>query len=168
MVSVFQHIHHRDTEDTEGHREKLGLILEVWRTTLETVGREELISANGSIAEEKSPAMSVVVITPDRYATVRKTIKHLRTQKVCASLEILIVAPSARELELDESEMRSFLRHKVVEVGHMSSTARARAEGARQASAPVVALPKTTLSPRPVGLKRSSSGTVKIGRRSGR
>jgi hypothetical protein len=118
---------------------------------LETVGREELNGANADVrsAEGKSPAMSVVVITPDRYATVRRTIKHLRAQKVSDCLEILIVAPSASELELDESEMRGFLRHKVVEVGHMSSTARARAEGARQASAPVVAFAEDHAFPAP-------------------
>ncbi|MCA1815659.1 MAG: glycosyltransferase [Acidobacteria bacterium] len=85
------------------------------------------------------PAMSVVVVTPDRYATVRRTIKRLRAQKVCAQLELLLVAPSAEGLELDESEVRAFLRHKVVAVGHMNSTARARAAGVREATAPVVA-----------------------------
>lgn len=118
---------------------------------METVSREDLngVDAGRGIAEGKLPAMSVVVITPDRYATVRRTIKHLRAQKICGSLEILIVAPSARELELDESELRSFLRHRVVEVGHMSSTARARAEGARQATAPVVAFAEDHAFPAP-------------------
>lgn len=118
---------------------------------MERAGREELISpeAGGSIAEERSPVMSVVVITPDSYATVRKTIKHLRAQKICGGLEIVLVAPSARALDLDESEMGSFLRHKVVEVGHMSSTARARAEGARHATAPVVAFAEDHAFPAP-------------------
>jgi hypothetical protein len=93
--------------------------------------------------------MSVVVITPDRYATVRRTIKHLRAQKVCRSLEILIVAPSSQELDLDASEMQKFLRYKVIEVGHMSSTARARAEGARRASAPIVAFAEDHAFPAP-------------------
>jgi hypothetical protein len=93
--------------------------------------------------------MSVVLVTPDRYATVRSTIKHLRAQKVCGSLEILIVAPSSSELDLDASEMRNFLRHKVVEVGHMNSTARARAEGVREASAPVVAFAEDHAFPAP-------------------
>jgi hypothetical protein len=104
---------------------------------------------NERSAEEGAPAMSVVVITPDRYATVRRTIKHLGAQKVCGSLEILLVAPSSKGLDLDASEMRGFLRHQVVEVGHMSSTARARAEGARRASAPVVAFAEDHAFPAP-------------------
>lgn len=102
-----------------------------------------------SSAQVRSPAMSVVVITPDCYATIRRTIKHLRAQNVCASLEILIVAPSSEKLDLDASEMRSFLRYKVVEVGHMSSTARARAEGARRSSAPIVAFAEDHAFPAP-------------------
>jgi hypothetical protein len=89
--------------------------------------------------EAKLPWMSVVVITPDRYATIRKTIRHLRVQKVCGNLEVVLVAPSLRELGLDESEMESFLRYKVIEVGPIRSTARARARGALAASAPIVA-----------------------------
>ncbi len=90
-------------------------------------------------AGEAIPAMSVVVITPDRYETVRKTIQHLKTQKVSSSLEIIIGAPSASDLELDHSTMLAFFSYKVVEVGHMNSTARARAAGVRAASAPIVA-----------------------------
>lgn len=106
-------------------------------------------SVNGDGAECEMPAMSVVVITPDCYATVRKTIRHLRAQKVCGSLEIIIAAPSVKELELDDSEMRQFLRFKVVEVGHMASTARARAAGAREATAHVVAFAEDHAYPAP-------------------
>ncbi|MDT5262253.1 MAG: hypothetical protein QOC61_1257 [Acidobacteriota bacterium] len=101
---------------------------------------EELEQSVGALdAGGVSPAMSVVVITPDRYATIRKTIRHLRAQKACGTLEIIIVAPSAEKLELVAEEMRDFLRYKVIEAGHMSSTARARAAGVMNASAPVVA-----------------------------
>ena len=93
--------------------------------------------------------MSVVVVTPDRYATVRKTIKHLRTQKTSGSLELVLVAPSAGGLDLDESEVRDFLRHKIVEVGPVSSTARARAAGVRVSSAPVVAFVEDHSYPAP-------------------
>jgi hypothetical protein len=46
--------------------------------------------SNGSL-----PEMSVVVLTPDCYETVRKTIRHLRAQNVRGCLEIVLVAPSA-------------------------------------------------------------------------
>ena len=93
--------------------------------------------------------MSVVVITPDRYETVRKTIRHLRAQKVSGRLEVVIVAPSADALGLEETELRGFLRHRVVEVGPFDSTARARAEGVRASTAPIVALVEDHAFPAP-------------------
>lgn len=93
--------------------------------------------------------MSVVVITPDRYRTIRKTIRHLRAQKVCGSLEVVLVAPSAGDLCLDESEMGNFFRHKVVEAGAVSSTARARVMGLLASSAPIVAFAEDHAFPAP-------------------
>jgi glycosyl transferase family 2 len=93
--------------------------------------------------------MSVVVVTPDCYETVRKTIRHWKAQKVRDRLEIVIVAPSANRLGLDESEMRDFHQFRVVEVGTINSTARARAIGVRHASAPVVALSEDHSYPAP-------------------
>src|SRR5437762_6920965 len=84
-------------------------------------------------------AMSVVVLTPDRFTTIRKTIEHLKAQNVCGSLEILIVAPSAEDLKLDVSDMEDFANHRVIAIGPLGSTARARAAGVREASAPIVA-----------------------------
>lgn len=98
---------------------------------------------------EEMPAMSVVLITPDCYATISETIRHLRAQKVCGSFEIIIAAPSASTLELDSSELLDFLRYKVVEVGSISSTARARAAGVREASAPIVAFAEDHAYPAP-------------------
>jgi Glycosyl transferase family 2 len=88
----------------------------------------------------KPPEMSVVVLTPDRYETVRKTVRHLKAQNVKDRLEIVLVAPSAAKLDLDVAEMRNFLQVRVVEAGPINSTARARAIGVRHASAPIVAL----------------------------
>jgi hypothetical protein len=100
-------------------------------------------------AEAETPLMSVVVITPDSYATIRKTIRHLRAQRVRGSLEIIIAAPSTEKLCLDESEMKDFLRYKIIEVGPVNSTARARAEGARAASAHIVAYAEDHAYPAP-------------------
>jgi glycosyltransferase involved in cell wall biosynthesis len=86
------------------------------------------------------PQMSVVLITPDRYDTIRKTMKCLRAQTVRDQLEIVIVAPSAKGLNLEESESKEFCQFRVVEVGAIKSVGRARATGIREASAPVVVL----------------------------
>lgn len=104
----------------------------------------------GTVDEEgRSPVMSVVVITPDSYATVRKTIRHLRAQNICGALEVVLVAPSLSELELDESALRAFIQYRLVEVGTMSSTARARAAGVHAASAPLVAFAEDHAYPAP-------------------
>ncbi|HKO60826.1 MAG TPA: glycosyltransferase [Pyrinomonadaceae bacterium] len=96
-----------------------------------------------------TPALSVVVITPDIYATVRKTIKHLRAQSISRSMEILLLAPSAKALNVEVSEMEGFLSYKIVEVGHINSTARARVAGVHEATAPIVAFAEDHAYPAP-------------------
>jgi len=95
------------------------------------------------------PAMSVIVVTPDSYETVRKTIRHLRAQKIRDRLEIVLVVPSLDKLGLDEKELGDFLQYSTVAVGHMRSTARARAAGVRKASAPIVAFAEDHAFPAP-------------------
>jgi hypothetical protein len=60
------------------------------------------------VGDNHIPALSVVIVTPDRYDTIRKTVRHLRAQSVKDRLEILIVAPSAEKLDLDSSDWRTF------------------------------------------------------------
>lgn len=93
--------------------------------------------------------MSVVIITPDRFATISKTLRHLEAQSVAAQLEIVIVAPSARDLALDESALRPFHSYSVLETGPIFSTAKARAAGVRAASAPIVAFAEDHSYPGP-------------------
>lgn len=101
------------------------------------------------MSNRRSPDMSVVIVMPDRYETIRQTIKHLRAQTVRDSLEVVIVAPSEEALDLDNLELEGFLQFRVlegflqfrvVEVGNVSSIAWANAAGIHQATAPVIAL----------------------------
>ena len=96
-----------------------------------------------------SAALSVVIITPDRFATISKTIGHLDVQNLTNQLEIVIVAPSAAGLELDESALGRFHSYLVVETGPIFSTAMARAAGVRAASAPIVAFAEDHSYPAP-------------------
>ena len=95
------------------------------------------------------PQMSVIVITPDNFETVRKTIRHLTAQSVRDRIEIVLVAPSADKVAFNENELREFFRFRVLEVGHMQSTARARAAGVLHASAPIVAFVEDHAFPAP-------------------
>ena len=83
--------------------------------------------------------MSVVIVTPDHYNIICRTIGYLRAQTVRERLEVVIVAPSADTLEVNEAELKDFFQFRVVEVGKIRSVAQANAAGIRQASAPVVA-----------------------------
>jgi Glycosyl transferase family 2 len=96
-----------------------------------------------------SAALSVVILTPDRFGTISKTLTHLAVQNVAAQLEIVIVAPSARELELNETNLRDFHSFVVVETGPVVSTANARAAGVRAASSAIVAFAEDHSFPAP-------------------
>lgn len=84
--------------------------------------------------------LSVVIVTPDRYDTIRKTIGYLRSQTAADRLEIVIVAPSEESLDLDAADLEPFAGFRVVEVGHVESLGEGNAAGVREASAPVIAL----------------------------
>jgi GT2 family glycosyltransferase len=93
--------------------------------------------------------MSVVLVTPDGYESIRKTIRHLRAQTARDRLEVVIVAPSADQLDLDELELTEFCRFQVVEIGEVRSIAGANAIGICKAGAPVVALAEDHSYPDP-------------------
>ncbi len=89
--------------------------------------------------DHRSPELSIILVTPDRYETIRETIRHLRAQTVKDKLEIVIMAPSLHGLDLNKQELNEFLSFRVVESGSIKLFAKARAAGIREAGAPVVA-----------------------------
>lgn len=93
--------------------------------------------------------MSVIILTPDCYQTIRKTISYLRAQTARDQLEIIIVTSSANGLMEDETELAKFHKVRVVEIGPMNSTPGARAAGVRHAAAPVVAFAEDHSYPDP-------------------
>ncbi|MGH8597777.1 MAG: hypothetical protein ACREXT_14065 [Gammaproteobacteria bacterium] len=60
-----------------------------------------------------------MIVAPDSYQDIRKTIQCLRAQTVKERLEIVIVAPSRTALQLIEAELNEFHSYKVVEVGEI-------------------------------------------------
>jgi glycosyltransferase involved in cell wall biosynthesis len=86
-----------------------------------------------------SPQMSVVIVTPDDYESIRQTIRYLRDQTVRDRLELIIVAASAETFEVELLELKDFFRYRVIGVGNIGSIASANAAGLREATAPVVA-----------------------------
>jgi hypothetical protein len=99
--------------------------------------------------DARTPEMSVVLVAPDGFESVRETISHLKAQSVRDQLEVVFVAPSAVALALDPAEVKVFHSHRVVEIGGVSSTGAARAAGVGGASAPVVAFAEEHCYPEP-------------------
>ena len=99
--------------------------------------------------DQREPALSVILATPDSYQTIRTTIGHLRKQTVRHLLELIIVAPSAASLNPDQSELEEFCRVRIIEAGPLSSIGSANAKGIREATSPVVAMAEDHAFPAP-------------------
>lgn len=93
------------------------------------------------------PQMSVVIITPDTYGTIRRTIECLKEQTVKDKLELVIVALSTGEVEVNPEELGEFNGFQVVEPGEITSYGEAMAAGVRAASAAVVAFTEDHVFP---------------------
>ena len=98
---------------------------------------------------ELPPDLSVILVTPDHYGTIRRTIRSLREQTVRDRLEIVIVAPSEQTLGLVESELDVFQAFRVIEFGEVKALAAARVAGIRGARASLVALAEDHAFPEP-------------------
>jgi glycosyltransferase involved in cell wall biosynthesis len=101
------------------------------------------------VSRRDLPAISVILITPRDYEAIRKTISHLRAQNVKSEMELIIVAPSSENLNLNKSELDEFYQFRVVEVGPIRSTGEALAAGFRHSSAPVVTYAEAHSYPEP-------------------
>jgi hypothetical protein len=96
-----------------------------------------------------SAARISVILVTDRFETIARVTDRLRKQTVADQIEVVIVAPSKEQLNLDESAVAGFAALKVVEVGTIEPMAPARAAGVRAATAPVVFLGETHSFPAP-------------------
>jgi hypothetical protein len=93
--------------------------------------------------------MSVVILTPDRYDTIRLTMRHLQAQTVRDQLEIVVVAPAIERLEPEAADLAGFRKVELVETPASWTSGQARAAGVRRASAAVVAFTEEHSFPEP-------------------
>ncbi len=96
------------------------------------------------------PKMSVVIITPDTYETIRRTVECLKSQSVNDSLELVIVKLSSGDLGAAPGEFGCFRAVRIVEPGDSASLGHVLAEGVRASSAPVVAFTEDHVFPDPL------------------
>lgn len=104
--------------------------------------------------ENFTPALSVIMVTPESYATCRKTISYLRAQTARDQMEIILVAPSQDGLDLDAAELECFARYEIVAVGTLPSNGYGIAAGIRAAHAPVVVYGEEHSYPEPQWAER--------------
>ncbi len=96
-----------------------------------------------------SPAMSVIVTTPDSYDTIRQLVRALRLQTARDALEVVIVAPSAAAIRVGVADLQSFCCWRIVELGVFRTAAQAKTAGIRSATSPVVVLTEDHCFPDP-------------------
>ena len=97
----------------------------------------------------QDPRMSVIMVTRDRFDRLSHTLERLREQTAAARLEVVIVAPSRVEAQVDESQFEPFHSYQVVETGPTTSSAAGRAAGVRAARSPVIAFTEDHSFPSP-------------------
>ncbi len=96
-----------------------------------------------------APRLSVVIVTPDAFAAIRRTVECLARQSARGALELVVVAPSLAALDADEALLAAFPRVVRVACGPVGSIGPANAAGVRHASAPIVALAEDHAFPEP-------------------
>lgn len=93
--------------------------------------------------------MSVIIISPDGYATVRRLLCCLHAQTIRRELELIFVVPSGTPDSTDELPLNDFAAVQRLEIRDMNSTSRARAAGIRAATSPIIVLTEDHSFPEP-------------------
>lgn len=89
----------------------------------------------------RQPDLSVVVVTPQRFGQLRRTVRHLREQSVAHRTELVVVCPSEDAVaDHEPGELDGFAGVEVVPVGPIPNVDKASAHGAQAARSNVVAM----------------------------
>lgn len=98
---------------------------------------------------ETDPRLTVILITPDRFETIRKTVSHMRAQTIAAAIELVIVCPSTSELDPIRSDLEGFHSTRFIELGPVRSIGKCYGAGVKVARAPIVACGEEHSFPEP-------------------
>lgn len=99
-------------------------------------------------SEPSTPALTAVVVIPDTYTTVARTMAALENQTAAARLEIVFIVPPGAAATVPSHLAAHFNRVQIVEFDNIW-LAPAFAEGVRHATAPVVASTEDHAFPAP-------------------
>ena len=84
-----------------------------------------------------NPVLSAVVITPDDWRTMRRTLAALRAQTVASQLEVVLVGPDFKALEVPSNELAPFASVRQARF-HRREMGHATAQGVRAATTDLV------------------------------
>ena len=107
------------------------------------------VSETHSSSSSQSPELSVVLITPDTFDTIRQTTRCVVRQSVASRIELVIVAPAHAHIEIDPAFVAPLESVQVVRLPSVTPTGPARAAAIRAARAPVVAFAEEHCYPAP-------------------
>jgi hypothetical protein len=96
-----------------------------------------------------TPELSVVLITPDTFDTLRRTIDCVVRQTVRERIELVIIAPESARIDVDAALVAPLAGVQVVRLTSLTPTGPARAAGIRAARAPIVAFGEEHCFPAP-------------------
>ncbi len=105
--------------------------------------------APANAATALSPAISVVLVTPDDWSTIQRTAACLHSQTVRDQIELLIVAPAEHVIDRSVAELDGFWAVRVVPGGAIPSVAIGNTYGALAATADIVAFVEEHAFPDP-------------------
>lgn len=100
-------------------------------------------------SESGGPALSSILITPDDYAPIERTVEHLGAQTIAGQIELVIVAPREDRVQIPPDVAARFHGVTVAGITMLGSLAVARAAGVASASAPIVAFNEDHSFPEP-------------------
>ena len=88
---------------------------------------------------EPVPLLSVALLTPDGFEPLRRTVTRVAAQDIASSIELLVLAPAGRDVNIDDALASSFHSVRVLPVAYGAGSGEARAAAVREAQAPVIA-----------------------------
>ena len=110
----------------------------------------------------QKPALTVALLTPDDFATIRRTVEHVAAQSNAGEIELLIIASNPEAVRIDESTALRFHSTRVVPADLSTGTGIARARAVREASADVIVFGEDHCFPEPgwaAALLRAHAGS---------
>lgn len=94
------------------------------------------------------PLLSAIVVAPQGWTPIKKTVRHLAAQSIANRIELVFVVPRGLAFETDLA-LDGFAGSRVAEVEGIVGGAAGYAAGVRAASAPFVALTEDHCYPEP-------------------